>query len=81
MTTKLTLSIDKKIIAQSKKYAASQNRSLSNLVETYLRSILQNSVGPSPLTDKVRRLKGSIKAPPGFDYKKILKEEIVRRHG
>ncbi len=81
MTTKLTLSIDKKIIARSKKYAAAQNRSLSDLVESYLRSITQNSVSTPLVTDKVKRLQGSFRVPPGFDYKKILQEEIIRKHG
>jgi hypothetical protein len=81
MTTKLTLSIDKKVIVKSKKYAATQNRSLSDLVESYLRSLTQNSGTSSLVTDKVKRLQGSIKAPSGFDYKKILQEEILRKHG
>ena len=81
MTTKLTLSIDKKVIARSKKYAAAQNRSLSDLVESYLRSLTQDTESSSLITDKVKRLQGSFKAPPGFDYKKILQQEILRKHG
>ena len=36
MTTKLTLSIDKDIIEQAKKYAQANNTSLSSLIENYL---------------------------------------------
>jgi predicted HicB family RNase H-like nuclease len=54
MKGKLTLTIDKKIIEQSKKYAASQNRSLSDLVQSYLRAITQNLMTSYPVTDRVR---------------------------
>ncbi len=35
METKLTLSLDKEIIEQAKKYAKQQKTSLSNMVENY----------------------------------------------
>ncbi len=80
MTTKLTLSMDKKVIEKSKKYAASQNRSLSDLIESYLKSII--TPGETiKVSNRVKTLRGSFKAPPGFDYKKVLQEEIVRKHG
>lgn len=81
MTTKLTLSMDKRIIEKSKKYAASQNRSLSDLIESYLISITTKSSEPIEVSNRVKALRGSFKAPAGFDYKKILQEEIIRKHG
>lgn len=42
MKSKLTLSIDKSVIAQAKAYAAQQGRSLSDLVENYLNSVAGN---------------------------------------
>jgi hypothetical protein len=39
MYTKLTLSIDQNVIANAKKYAKDQKRSVSNLVEEYFSSI------------------------------------------
>jgi hypothetical protein len=81
MTTKLTLSIEKEVIEQSKRYAASQNRSLSDLIESYLRTITVPERKSLEITDKVRSLSGAFKAPPDFDYKKILEEEIIRKHG
>ena len=41
MSTKLTLTIDKSVIKQAKKYAKSQGRSLSNLIEEYLIAIIE----------------------------------------
>ncbi len=81
MTTKLTLSIEKEVIEQSKLYAASQNRSLSDLIESYLRTITVTEGKKITITDKVKSLSGSFKAPANFDYKKILEEEIIRKHG
>jgi hypothetical protein len=73
--------IDKKIIERSKKYAAAHNLSLSDLVESYLLSITVTSAFDIRITDKVKRLKGSFKSSSSFDYKKILQEEICRKHG
>ncbi len=81
MTTKLTLSIDKEVIKQSKQFAASQNRSLSDLIESYLRAITSFEVQNIKVTDKVNSLRGSFKVPDGFDYKKVLVDEIIRKHG
>jgi len=81
MTTKLTLSIDKDVIRQSKLYAASQNRSLSDLIESYLRTIAVPGGTKIKITDKVKSLSGSFKVPADFDYKKVLEEEIIRKHG
>lgn len=39
MQTKLTLKIEEDVIQQAKTYAARQNRSLSALVENYLKSL------------------------------------------
>ena len=81
MTTKLTLSIEKEVIELSKRYAASQNRSLSALIESYLRTITVAEKKSIEITDKVKSLSGAFKAPADFDYKKILVEEIIRKHG
>ena len=42
MTTKLTLTIEEKVISSAKKYAQKKGKSLSNLVENYLKSISSN---------------------------------------
>ncbi len=39
MSTKLTLTLDKSVIESAKKYAKSQGRSLSNLIEDYLKAV------------------------------------------
>ena len=70
MNTKLTLSLDKKVIEQAKKYARKKNISLSKLIEAYLhRTSLPEKEEPviSPL---VKSLSGVIKLPKDFNHKK-----------
>ena len=40
MDAKLTLKLDKDVIDRAKEYASSQNRSLSRLIESYLKSLI-----------------------------------------
>lgn len=39
MNTKLTLSIEEQVIKSAKEYAKAQGRSLSNIVEEYIKSV------------------------------------------
>ena len=40
MATNLTITVNKTIIEDAKRYAKSQGRSLSNLIEEYLKSVV-----------------------------------------
>ena len=44
MDTKLTLNINKKTVEKAKKYANLNNRSLSDIVENYLNSIISEQI-------------------------------------
>ena len=50
MTTKLTLSVEKRIIQKAKRYARTQKRSLSELVTSYL-DYVSNQTGEEPEID------------------------------
>lgn len=85
MSTKLTLTIEKEIIERAKAYAKSHKRSLSNLIEDYLKSILEQNENPQteiPLTPIVKSLKGSVKVPnpESFDEKQILEDELLKKY-
>ncbi len=70
MTTKLTLTLDDKVIREAKRYAQAKGRSVSELVENYFRSITElNSNLSEGLAPSVKSLMGSFKAPKNFDYK------------
>ena len=80
MTTKLTLTLDDKVIKGAKKYAKASGRSVSELVESYFKSLTAlTDEKPDALSPSIRSLMGSFKAPADFDYKKILKEEKSRK--
>ncbi len=72
MTTKLTLTLDDKVIRGAKRYAKAKGRSVSELVESYFKSITELDKNQSDeLTTSVKSLMGSFKASSeGFDYKR-----------
>lgn len=73
MNTKLTLTIEDAVIKKAKKYAADQERSLSDIIENYLKAITsREKTAESEYPPIVKSLKGSFKAPKNLDYKKEL---------
>jgi hypothetical protein len=80
MTTKLTLTIEEQVIKNAKKYARKKRRSLSGLVENYLRTLSSSDNQPEEISPRVKRLIGSIKLPEDFDYKKAPGDTIARKH-
>jgi len=80
MTTKLTLTIEERVIKTAKKYAQKKGRSLSGLIENYLKALASEDPLTGDMTPRVRRLRGSIKLPANFDYKKAVEESISKKH-
>ena len=83
MNTKLTLTLDERVINKAKIYARKKGSSLSGIVENYLKAVTKNSVNDADedLSPLVKSLKGSFNAPPGFDYKKELQNELQKKYG
>lgn len=80
MTTKLTLSIDDQVVESAKKYARSKGKSLSGIVENYLKSISNSKSGVTEISPRVRKLMGSIQLPGDFEYKTALKNAIGKKY-
>jgi uncharacterized protein (DUF3820 family) len=81
MNTKLTLTIDDTIIERAKSYAKDKGRSLSDLIENYLNAITrEQQKSDIEITPIVKSLKGSFKAPEGFDYKKELVKGLSEKY-
>lgn len=80
MTTKLTLTIEDDVIDSAKAYARKRGESLSNLVETYLKSIIAPENEDAELSPRVKKLKGAIKLPEDFDYKTELGKAILSKY-
>lgn len=82
MNTKLTLSIEEQVIEKAKEYAKRNGRSLSNIVEEYLKFLskakkTKQSEKYHPL---VEELCGSIKIPEDKNYDEIIGEVVIEKY-
>jgi hypothetical protein len=81
MNTKLTLTIEQTLIQKAKLYAKQKGRSLSDIIENYLKVITKeetkSNINLAPIT---KSLKGSFKAPDDFDYKKELSKGLSKKY-
>lgn len=80
MTTKLTLTVEKDVIELAKVYANKKGRSLSDLIESYLKTLVQKDNNKKPLSPNVKKLLGAVKVPKGFDYKKELEKTLNEKY-
>lgn len=81
MNTKLTLTIEKSLIEKSKEYAKHKGRSLSDIIENYLKVIInEDKIRVVDDTPIVSSLRGSFKAPKEFDYKKELTIQLSNKY-
>ncbi len=84
MDTKLTLKLNKHVIDKAKEYASSHERSLSRMIESYLRSLterddssLKDDIEISPF---VKSMRTGVKLPVNFDYKKSYGEYLSEKY-
>ena len=83
MNTKLTLTIDKYIIEEAKKYAKSNGRSLSGIIEEYLKTLIEvkDEEEEFEISPLVESLWGSVKPiEKDTSYKEILSEELSKKY-
>lgn len=82
VNTKLTLTIEQEIINRAKKYAKDKNRSLSDIVEKYLKVLTneKQNAKDNELNPIVKSLKGSFKMPKkDMDYKVELRDRLAEK--
>ncbi len=81
MNTKLTLTIEQSLIDKAKKYAKTQGRSLSAIIENYLKAVVNEentkTIGATPVTSSLR---GSFKAPENLEYDKALAKGLAEKY-
>ena len=84
MDAKLTLKLDKDVIEKAKEYAAAQERSLSNLIESYLKSLVNkeksDKIEEIEITPFVRSMAKGTLLPNDLDYKKEYQEHLLQKH-
>lgn len=80
MDKKLTLSLDESIIKRAKKYAKSNNISLSKLIESYLTTLIQQKRNPTEITPLVESLSGVINLDDDFDVKDAYADYLIEKY-
>lgn len=76
MTAKLTLTVDPRVIAAAKRYAAESGTSVSQLVEDYLSAIVAGPV-QAPAPPVLTRLRGAMRDVDVDDYRRHLVEKYT----
>jgi len=81
MNTKLTLTIEQDVIKEAKQYAKEKGRSLSDIVENYLKAITSTKIEEkTETTPLVKSLLGTIKLPEDLDYKTELRKRLNKKY-
>lgn len=75
MTTNLTIELDNNLLESLNQYAKSRGRTVSEILEGQLRKLVQikSKRKTTPVSSKLR---GVVKLPKDFDYKKEMEERI-----
>lgn len=82
MNTKLTLTIEEEVIKKAKEYAGKKNRSLSSIIENYLKTLTkdENPGAKQQASPVIKSLRGSFKMPDSADYKKDLQDTLAKKY-
>ena len=80
MNTKLTLTIEQSIIEKAKAFAKDKGRSLSDIIENYLKTITSEKKVTNDISPLVSSLRGSFKTPESFDYKEELSKGLSEKY-
>ena len=79
MTTKLTLTVEKTVIERAKIYAKKTGKTLSEIIESYLNSIVMESE-KNELSPKLRKIVGAVKLPENFDEELEYRSAVEKKH-
>lgn len=80
MMTKLTLSLDDAVIAKAKEYARKRRKSLSRVVEEFLRVSVSADASPMGTTPIVGELSGVISRQTADEGVRDYSEHLVGKH-
>ena len=84
MDAKLTLKLDKYVIDKAKEYATSHKRSLSRMIESYLKILVdkdkpqsENDIEISPF---VKSMRTGVKITANYDYKEAYVDYLADKY-
>lgn len=84
MDTKLTLKLDKQVIEKAKEYAASHKRSLSRLIEAYLKSLVDTEMSADKddiqISPFIKNMATGVKLSADLDHKKEYGNHLSEKY-
>jgi len=84
MDTKLTLKLDRNVIERAKKYASSHKRSLSRLIESYLKSLMTQEDSSNndeiQISPFVKSLSSGVHIPSDLNYKTEYSNYLTEKY-
>jgi hypothetical protein len=82
MDAKLTLKLDKFVIDRAKEYASSHKKSLSRMIESYLKSLIDKDLPKDDIeiSPFVKSMQTGVKIPADFDYKKAYGDYLAEKY-
>jgi len=80
MDKKLTLSLNESVIDNAKLFAKKNKISLSKLIESYLKSIVDNKTQNVEITPLVESLSGVIQLPTGFNVRDEYTKYLIEKY-
>ncbi len=81
MTTKLTLSVEKRVVERAKVYAKRTGRSLSEIIEAYLETLTsEHAQKHNEISPKLRKIIGVVKLPKNFNEAKAKRTNLENKH-
>jgi hypothetical protein len=84
MDTKLTIKLDKYVIDKAKDYASSHKKSLSRLIESYLKSlVIQDNTNDDEevkISPFVKSISSGVSIPADLDYKKGYTDYLIEKY-
>jgi len=84
MDTKLTLKLDSIVIEKAKQFATAQNRSLSRLIESYLKSLVDTEISDAKtnieISPFVKSMRTGVKLPADMDDKKTYGDHLSEKY-
>ncbi len=80
MITKLTLTMNKKVIESAKKHAKKNGKSLSSMIESYLKTIVTKEEATHEISPTIQSLMGIAQVGPDFDEKKEMRDAMIQKH-
>jgi len=84
MNTKFTLKLDKQLIEKAKAYASSRNMSLSEIIASYLKTLVEKEKVPNKNDIEIslflKSLKTGVDVPVDIDYKEEYRSYLAEKN-